>query len=460
MNAGYPFVPRISIDGIAWPAVPSGAASVVFGLLDQFGQSQWWPPDLIRSFQSRQLAVLLDHAARHIPFYASRLAEAGYRAGEGISAELWRRIPVLTRRNVQEAGRQLDSPAVPPEHGPSQLFQTSGSTGTPIAVHRTQMAYLFWQAVTLREHLWHERDIGAKLAVIRFDPEGHAKPPDGRLVPNWGEPTAPYYPTGPMAMLSITSTIDEQTEWLRRHDPAYLLTHPTNLLALARHCRAMGVRLALRGATTIGEPLTDETRTAVHDAFGVTVTDIYSTRECGYLALQCPAATHYHVQAEDVCVEVLDDDGAPCPPGATGRVVVTPLHNFATPLIRYEVGDLAEVGGPCKCGRGLPVITRIAGRTRNMVRLRSGGLRYPGYIFSKLVEVPAVVQFQAVQRAYDRIDLDLVVRRPLTAAEEEQIRTMIEKAIGGDLAVTIGYRDAIPRAAGGKYEEFRCEIPT
>jgi phenylacetate-coenzyme A ligase PaaK-like adenylate-forming protein len=61
-------------------------------------------------------------------------------------------------------------------------------------------------------------------------------------------------------------------------------------------------------------------------------------------------------------VEVLDEEGRPCAPGETGRVVATSLNNFAMPLIRYETGDTAEVGAPCPCGRGLPVLTRIMGR--------------------------------------------------------------------------------------------------
>ncbi|MBL8838968.1 MAG: phenylacetate--CoA ligase family protein [Alphaproteobacteria bacterium] len=443
---------------MAWPAVPGSAAAAVLGILDQLGQTQWWPPELIRQYQFRQLGSLLNHAARNVPFYGARLAAAGFRPGDTLNEATWRRIPVLSRRDVQDNGRSLDSAAVPREHGTAGLISTSGSTGTPISVRRSQLSYLFWQAITLRDHLWHDRDVTAKLAMIRFDPEGHAKPPHGLEMPNWGEPTARFYPTGPTAMLAIASPIDVQIEWLRRHDPAYLQTHPTNLFHLARHCIAHGISLALRGVSTVGEALTPEARAACREAFGAEVTDIYSTREVGYVALQCPGGPHYHVQAEDVFVEILDDAGAPCLPGQIGRVVVTPLHNLATPLIRYHLGDHAEAGAPCPCGRGLPVIARIVGRTRNMLRLRTGQLLYPGYVVSKLVEVPAVIQFQAVQRTIDRIELRLVVRQPLTAEDEAAIRRIVSSSIGADFAVDIATCNAIERSASGKYEEFRSEL--
>ena len=78
---------------------------------------------------------------------------------------------------------------------------------------------------------------------------------------------------------------------------------------------------------------------------------MYSSQEVGYIALQCPENESYHIQAENVLVEILDDDGLPCEPGEVGRVVVTALHNLATPLLRYDIGDYAEVGSPCSCGR-------------------------------------------------------------------------------------------------------------
>src|SRR6185295_14515719 len=99
--------------------------------------------------------------------------------------------------------------------------------------------------------------------------------------------------------------------------------------------------------------------------WGVGVVDVYSSEECGQIALQCPEHEQYHVQSESVLVEVLDDEGRPCAPGTIGRVVLTTLQNFAMPLIRYDIGDFAEPGPACPCGRALPVLTRIVGRVRN-----------------------------------------------------------------------------------------------
>jgi phenylacetate-CoA ligase len=113
---------------------------------------------------------------------------------------------------------------------------------------------------------------------------------------------------------------------------------------------------------SVGEPVTAALRDIVRQAWDVPLKDSYSCEEAGYLAMQCPEQEVLHVQSENLLLEVVGNDGRPCVPGEAGRVLVTSLHNFATPLIRYELGDLAEVGAPCACGRGLPVIARVLGR--------------------------------------------------------------------------------------------------
>ncbi len=259
----------------------------------------------------------------------------------------------------------------------SQLF-TSGSTGKPVMVVTTGLTQLLWNAFTARDHLWHRRDFRAKLAAIRFVSGDACDPPDGRMGQNWGPATAGITRTGPSATLHIKAGIDQQIPWLVKQDPEYLITYPSNVLALARKCEQRGIKLpSLREIRTFGEILEPHTREAVHRAFGVKTVDMYSSQEVGYIALQCPDHEHYHVQSENVLVEVLREDGTPCEAGEIGRIVVTALHNFATPIIRYRIGDFAEVGSPCPCGRGLPVLNRVVGRQRNMLVLPNGDLRWP-----------------------------------------------------------------------------------
>ena len=445
---------RSTVTGQAWPALPSARGAMLAALLYQFERTQWLPPAELFGNQLSQLKRLLVHAQRSVPFYRQRLAHLDLQAG--LTPGQWHDLTPLSRRAVQSAGDQLHSDAVPPEFGAVTSSETSGSTGEPVKLRLTELDRLMWEATTLREHYWHARDFSAKLASIRVFGNGLGTPPNGTLVNDWGAPASELHATGPMAMLALDTDVALQARWLCRHAPDYLLTYPTNLLALIEHAEAHGWSLPdLREVRTVGETVTPELRERCSAAWGVPLVDVYSSRELGYIALQCPLSGLYHVSAETALVEVLDEDGRTAQAGDVGRLVVTPLHNYASPLLRYELNDYAEVGPACPCGRGLPTLTRILGRSRNMVVLPDGRRYWPLLGFGRYREIAPVIQYQLVQRTRDQIDVNLVVERPLTAGEQERLGAIIKDAIGYPFSLDFKYFEgAIPRGKGGKYEEF------
>src|SRR3546814_662111 len=202
--------------------------------------------------------------------------------------------------------------------------------------------------------------------------------PDGARGDSWGPASGAVYPTGPAVLLNVASSLQEQLDWLLRENPDYLISFPSNLAALARYCIDNRLTLGnLKQVMTVGETVIPQVRSLVQRAWGVPLKDSYSCEEAGYLTMQCPDHEVYHVQSENVLLEVVDDDGRPCGPGETGRVLITSLHNFATPLIRYELGDYAEAGEPCACGRGLPVTQQVLGRKRHRRTLPDGSQQLP-----------------------------------------------------------------------------------
>jgi phenylacetate-CoA ligase len=442
---------RSAIPSVEWPAVPAPYAAGLLALQYQWNRSQWLPADRLRALQLRQLDVLLRHAYRTVPYYRSRWATT-YDPSSSISLQRFRALPFLTRSDLQEHYDELKSTNVPSDHGAVRDARTSGSTGRPVRVLKTQLGQLMWDAFTLRDHLWHRRDLRGKLAVIR---QGVG----AQSLSGWGPPAENVAVTGCAATLPITTDVDSQLVWIREQDPEYLLTYPSNVRELARRSLAAGVRLRnLRQVRTIGEAFSSDVRDLCRDAWGVEVADTYSCEEAGYVALQCPESDHYHVQSEGVLVEILDDRDAPCLPGQVGRVVVTVLHNFAMPLVRYDVGDYAEPGEPCPCGRGLPVLRRILGRVRNMLRLRSGECYWPMLGTRSFPKIAPITQHQFVQKSFDCIDLRVVTARPLTPDEERQLRAHVESRLPVPLRLEFVYVDEIVRAPSGKFEDFVSEV--
>jgi phenylacetate-CoA ligase len=323
----------------------------------QLEQSEWWTEAELREHQLQQLGHLLAHTEATVPYYRAALSAAGYRPGEPLTRKIWERLPILDPATVRRQREALTSRAIPPSHGPAIEMSIDRGSG-PIQLRVTEVARLMRLAVFVREQIWHRRDLGGKRAKIQLGDA--AAYPGGRREVHWGWPLGMLYETGPQVVLDGRAALADQVDWLQREDPAYLVASPRDVLALAREFQARDLKLpSLRGVQSLGGGLSAEARNACREAWGVPLAHIYRAEEMGPLALQCPEHEHFHVQSEQALVEVLDEQGMACAPGETGRVVATPLNNFAMPLIRYEVGETAEVGAPCACGRGLPVLTRI-----------------------------------------------------------------------------------------------------
>lgn len=435
-----------------WPALPAPAASGLLALLFQLEHSQWLAPEALEVRQFTQLTETVRHAHATVPHYRSAFDAAGYVPGAGLDAGAFRRLPLVTRVELQSGGRNLWSTQVPPAHGRARESRTSGSTGMPVVFLSNDLTQYYWNALTLRDHLWHRRDLSGRLAAIRL------KVQEAEWG-GWGAPVDIVARSGPSSTLLVSHDVDVQLDWLASRNPDYLLSFPSNIEALARRCLERGIRLpALREVRSVGEMLPPGLREIVRASWGVPLVDIYSSSETGYIALQCPETGNYHVQSESVYVEILRADGSACLPGETGRVVVTALHNFAMPLIRYDIGDYAEAGEACACGRGLPVIRRVLGRVRNMVRLPGGGTHWP--LLGALTALPSemVRQFQCVQTALDRVEVRLVAARPLNAAETADLIAELRRKLGHPFDIELTYCERIERGSGGKFEEFRSEI--
>jgi len=443
------------IKGIAWPPLAGPATAPLLALMHQLEDTQWLAADEITTLQHRQLLEVATHAEKYSPYFRTRLQAAGLHAHSLATADGLHALPVMNRRNLQSAGENIFCSQLPQVHAPVTETRSSGSTGEPVVIKRTAINQLFWLANTLREHLWHRRDFHGKLAVIRADPAMNVLD-----LPNWGPPVSLLFASGSSHALPLATDVGRQAEWLAKIDPDYLLTYPTNLTELSRQFEQRNLQLAgLRQVRSIGETLTEGVREATRRVFRVDIADTYSSQEVGIIAVQCPQSGLYHTMAENLLVELLDESGTPCIPGEIGRVVVTDLLNFATPLIRYDIGDYAEAGPACPCGRGLPTLKRIVGRQRNMLRLPDGRRYWPLVGSYRYRDIAPIRQYQLIQRSLDLVEVRLVSDAPVTAEQEKQLTTVIHEWMRHPFQLQfIYFENEIPRGRSGKFEEFICEI--
>lgn len=444
--SGEQFLP-----GICWPAITRRDRHPLADLHQQLCHWEYADAAQLRAGQAQQLEALGRHLGQHCDFHRRRLLSAGIAPDQPLTLARLRQLPPLTRRHVQAAGPDLFSQFVPPSHLPLGETRTSGSSGEPVVVRRTQVNQLFWLASTLRGHHWWRSHASDCLAVVRANlPQPHIRQD------NWGAPLNLLYATGPLHGFSMSLDTATLAAELSAAAPQYLLIYPTALRDLLRHFRQHGGALpSLKQIRTLGETLSDDLRHEAGAFFAVELFDSYSSQELGVIALQCPVSGLYHVMAEHVLVEVLDADGQPCGPGECGEVVVTDLHNFATPLIRYAIGDHAEVGPVCPCARSLPTLRRILGRSRNMLLYPDGSRRWPRVGFDRYREVAPVQQYQLIQHSREQLEVRLVVERPLQPCEQRALGEIIKQALGHPFALDFRYfAERLPLGPGGKFEEF------
>lgn len=434
------------------PAQAAFARSVA-ALTRRLEQTQWLSTAEIEAMQYQQLYLAAQHFAENDWPFRDKLKNAGIAVDDFESAETLRKLPLLTRRALLEPFGVPDD-RLPRDHTPTGTMSTSGSTGEPVVVRKTAINMHFWHAITMRELFWHQTPFSQRFAAIR------ANNPRCAELADWGTPVSTLFATGRAQVIPITADIAQQLEYLYRFRPNALLIYPNVLDAIEQICRHDGIQLnGLRLIRTVGETLTPAVREASAATFKCRVVDNYSSQEVGVIALQCPDSDLYHTMDEALIVEVIGDNGRACAAGEVGRVVVTDLRNAATPLFRYDIGDYAEVGPPCPCGRGLKTLTRIMGRERNLILMPDGTRHWPLVGFSKFRSVAPVLQYQLVQNERNAIEVRLVAEPALTAEQEAALSDVIRDALGHSFALNFVYFDgALPRGPNGKFEEFVCRI--
>lgn len=445
--------------GIVWPIVPTPMAAQRISQLYYFATSERYSPDKLHDLQFTQILEVMNFARQTVPYYQEKFAYLPPFTNAQELQAAWQDIPLLTRMDLQKAKEQIFTLNPIPSHEPSELMTSTGSTGLPVSVKANVATQFFWNILTLRDHIWHQNDFAGTAAVIRFTENPAAQPPHGAVFENWGPATYQVVPTGKCHQLTICTT-EEEVTWLREVNPHYLHCNSSTLREITQYFATHGgIPSNLRSVHTNSEIVEADLRQLVKQVLGVPLVDTYSAKELGYIALQCPEHEHYHVQSENLLVEILNDNGEPCAVDEPGRVVVTALHNFASPLIRYVVGDYAIPGEPCACGRTLPVLKKVLGRQRNVIKMPDGRRIWPSFASNgvRLMDMFAGAQFQVIQKALTEIHINLAHISPFTPEQEEKLKAQLAIVFGHPFTFIFNYLEKIERGPGGKYEDFKCE---
>lgn len=427
--------------------------------LREFERNQYLHPDDLRKLQMRRLRQQLIDAYRYVPFYRHRMTQAGLTPLDIRTHDDLRLLPVLTKRDIQDHQDLLVSSNVPPSK--RHQNQTGGSTGSPLQFYVDVERFDSRMASTARHNAWAGLRIGDWYAHpwgSRFDLGDHPDPsPAWRqkfLYRNLSLHTAAVSEEAMMQFVGV----------LRKYRPRHMVAYAQSAVLFAEFCNANNIHdITFDSMIVSAEMLLPGKRQILEETFRGKVFDRYGCREVSVIASECEYHSGLHVNADALIVEV---EAAPNLPAGMGRVLVTDLLNRSMPLIRYEIGDLASLDSEmrCPCGRSLPLIGNIQGRTSDFLRLPSGRMIAGPSLALLAADMQEVRQVQFIQPDPSHVTLKVVAGNGYSLRTEEELRRRMQPYLEKDSSLTIVTADSIPSEPSGKYRFVKTtedtETPT
>jgi len=412
-------------------------------------RTEWYPPQQLRELQEIRLRQLVRHLYLHVPYYANIMQACDLTPEDIRTIDDLQKLPLLTKAEVRE---NLYFDLIADNHHKPEMLKvaTSGSTGEPLVVYAERRQLEMRWASTLRAAEWTGWRFGDRQARLWHQTLGMSR---GQVFKErldaWFMRRL-FIPAYEMNDRNITELLDR----LRKFRPVLIDGYAEIFNFLAHYARKHGVTgIEPKAIMTSAQIMPPQVRQIIEQEFKTHVFDKYGSREFSGIAYECSHHQGHHVMAESYIVEILRE-GRPARAGELGEVVITDLNNYAMPLVRYRIGDLAVAIDPnetCACGRGLPRIGRIEGRAQAIV-FCANGTWLPGTFFAHFFKEYdyAVRQYQVVQREQNAIELKIVPESGYSQSVEDEILQQLRRFMGANMGIGVEVVDHIPMLRTGK----------
>ena len=407
--------------------------------------TQWWDKARLHALQLKRLRELLQHARQHVPYYRELFGQAGFEPDSVHAVADLARLPFLTKADIRAHSNALKADNA---QGLAR-FNTGGSSGEPLIFFIGKERVSHDVAAKWRATRWWDVDIGDAEIVVWGSPIELGAQDRIRV---WRDKMlrTKLLPAFEMS----AARLDEFLSAMRAMRPKMLFGYPSALAHIARHAEAKGQRmddLGIKVAFVTSERLYDEQREQISKTFGCPVANGYGGRDAGFIAHQCPAGG-MHLTSEDIIVEIVDAAGKPLPVGESGEIVITHLASKDFPFIRYRTGDVGVLDPmPCACGRGLPLLKEIQGRTTDFVVAHDGTVMHGLALIYILRGVPGLEQFKIIQESANRTRILLCTGAGFIEASVASIIAGVKQRLGAEVEVVVEKVADIPKEASGKY---------
>ena len=404
----------------------------------------------LERIQKKKLRAIIKHAYHNVPFYHKIFDSLNVKPDDFKTVDDLSKLPVITKSQVKCAGSDIIARNV--DINNCRKFTTSGSTGTSLSIFFNKKDLSVRRSAyirTMRENGTRGGDIGLDLtgphnvSMPKNNKSRYYSTIEGILERSFGTPKT----TG----VSVFENIENQVTILKKTKPEVISGYPMSIKLLAMAVQDKSISINPRLIFTYSEVLDKESRNVISSVFGTDPIDGYGSIETGRMAWECSEHAGYHMDVDTVVMEFIRDNQK-ISANEKGEVVATNLHSYAMPLIRYKVGDISTPSDEqCPCGRGLPLMKDIWGRSDDFVKLPDGRILSPTAV--NLIMDPflsMLLNFKIIQERVDRFTVELVKGNDFSEDIIPKIETRFKDIFGDNIQVEPRIIDEITKDKSGK----------
>ena len=409
-------------------------------------KSQWLSTEQILALQQDKLQAFIRNISATVPYYRQLFSSLGITAADIKTVEDLTQLPFLTKAVIRE---QFDQLTADTSSG-LKRFNTGGSSGQPLIFMLGNERVSHDVAAKWRATRWWGVDIGDKEIVAWGSPIELGAQDKMRLLRDalFRSTLIPAFDLTEEKLLAFLAQI-------RQSRPKMLFGYPSVFHLLAKTAEKHQINMQQLGIKVVfvtSERLYPYQRELISQIFNAPVANGYGGRDAGFIAHECPHGS-LHLSAEDIIVEIVSPDGKVLPVGEKGEIVVTHLATSEFPFVRYRTGDIACLGSaPCGCGRGLPVLASVEGRSTDFVVAADGTMMHGLALIYILRDIPGIEAFKIIQHSLSETEVQLVwPDGPLPADITSLIQSGLQARLGAEVKININQLNEIAPEASGKY---------
>jgi len=433
----------------------STTRSSMLKCLDELDQLQWLSEEQQIALQRRRLGQVLEYANTYVPYYRDIFKKIGFHPADfTANPTCFQELPLLTKDAIRQNYDHLIT-TEPTRQNSLVKAKTGGTTGEPmwfmqdqtyddyrIAINFHQMQWSGWQLGQPEGRLWGHTVVGSggnKSFRVKLKE---------KVVNRYGS----------NAFHMTPESMEAFSQWLEKHPQAVVWSYVSTMYRFAQFVQERGRPIGVQAVYTAAEPLYDYHREFIEATFSCKVFNSYSSIETGDIACECDRHDGLHIMMRNCYLEVLQN-GRPVSDGEEGEFIITNLTNLSFPLIRYKIEDAGiRRATLCSCGRGLPMLKIVEGRTIDFFKTRAKGKIWAAFAIPMVPALGKIKQYQIVQKSLDLIVFRIVKDGPINEGKFKEIQSVCKTVLGENVEAKLEYVDSLPSTATGKHRYTISEV--